>query len=174
MQISGHQKFGAAVCDRFDAPDELIEWAVVPDMGFWFTNPYKKKIFHRWTLHGLENVDKAIEMGKKRGIEYSEEYSELIETILISHSYLDMFNGPLGPYSYPNYLGLKIIPQQALYYPIVALSDPDGIGEVFLGMMGSVESLDELRSLMVDGLESPFSDHRWMTKAIMDAYRGEL
>lgn len=174
MQKEGHRKFGKIFVEEYDVPIDP-EWARAPDYGVWFKEESLNYIFHRFTLHGMSNVDKTIELIKERDlINYKEEYRDEIRTLVVSHNFLDLFNGIIFP-SCPSSLEFKLIPNQILKYPIVCLDDPDNLDKIFREII--TDSFSEERDVigLNINMRKEYSDLPWekgkLIKKILKHYK---
>lgn len=114
--------FGNVVVDKYDLPSDMREWARIPDYGIWFKDPDRNKWMHRFTLHGMGNVDKAIKIGRERElILYDKEYKSQILTMVVSHTFLDVFNCPILP-SYPSSRSVKFTFKRIKAYSKIPVS----------------------------------------------------
>lgn len=143
----GHYIFGEVLCDHFDIPMDLHIWAKIPDAKIYKPDEFTRFLFHRWTLHGFSNVDTCIIKGgsESNKYEYKRKYDSEIRCMIISHTYLDLFNGPIVP-SYPESRSINILPSHLFKYPLVALNDPpeEKLKETFESIIGTYSSADEL------------------------------
>jgi len=98
----GHTAFGEEFCEKFDVGDyNFVEWAYAPDYGYYFGEDWNM-LMHRFTLHGLDNVQSCIDLLKDEEVfDYDEDYELEIKTLIASHTYLDTFNFYVVP-SYPH------------------------------------------------------------------------
>lgn len=137
----GHLIFGEVLCNYLDIPIDLHNWAKIPDAKFYKPNEFTNFLFHRWTLHGFANIDtcivKGVESDKYR---FEKKYEEEIRCLIASHTFLDLFNGPIVP-SYPDSSSINLIPRQLPKYLLVALNDPadDDLREVFTEIVSEYE-----------------------------------
>lgn len=131
MNRYGHIKFGKIVCEEFDVPKEYKEWAVAPDYKFIWRTKEQNKYLHRFTYHGMPNVDKLIEKARKSdSFPYRDEYKEEIELMVVSHSFFDLFNSIIVP-SYPKNSKFKYVPGMGKYYLKPRVKDPDELESLF-------------------------------------------
>ena len=145
-----HRLFGRIIADRFDLPKEgFIEWTVLPDFRYYKKRSWQNTFLHRFTSHGLDNIDVCIKQGKEIDkVIYDEEYDNYIRCLLISHNYLDVFNWILHP-SYPNSREFKFIwAQIPRILTFRTLKDPD-IEDILNDMVYNHESIDDLNSTMI-------------------------
>jgi len=143
----GHRIFGDKVIEKFDLPIDR-EWAVAPDYGVWFEDPDVNKFLHRFTLHGMGNVKKCIDVIREKGlIDYDQEYESEIRALVVSHSFLDLFNAPILP-SYPKSNDVKVVFKHILKYPKFGLNDPPGLGELFEEIVEESSSIFDLETKM--------------------------
>jgi len=150
MLTEGHRKFGRAVVEEFELSEELVEWAVAPDYGYLFSKPEGNKIIHRWTVHGLSNVDKCIDLLKdKDQFYYREELNKQIETLIVSHNFLDLFNFIIHP-SYPKNRKFKYIPDQTKRLWRVGWEDPYDLDILFSRIVKEYETVEELGIKMIE------------------------
>jgi len=111
-----HEKFAEKICEKFDKPKKYTVWALAPDHGFWLNTYRANRLGHRFTLHGFDNVNKAIELLKEKALfHYSAEDEDIIKTAVASHTFLDLFNFWVVP-SYPNSSDFRGIKEQRKYY----------------------------------------------------------
>ena len=87
MDTKSHLIFGEEICKYFDWSEDYAQWATAPDMDMGFLHRYYR---HRFSMleaiyreypkisHGIPTKDKKI-----------------IGTLILSHFYLDIFNGPI-------------------------------------------------------------------------------
>lgn len=87
MDTKSHLIFGEEICKYFDYSEDYASWAIAPDVDACFLHRYYR---HRFSVleaiykeypkvaHGVPTKDKRI-----------------IGTLILSHFYLDIFNGPI-------------------------------------------------------------------------------
>ena len=137
MDWKTHRMFGYMIADHFDMPVyDFIEYTILPDLRFYQDYFLKHVLFHRWTLHGPENIDAVIEKGKKsKYVKYNPEHDKYIRCLIMSHSYLDLFNFVLHP-SYPgNYSFTYIRSQLAKIITFRTVRTPKGLDIVLNKMI---------------------------------------
>lgn len=161
----GHYIFGDVVCEHFNIPNKYRNWAAIPDMKYFSNNHYTWLLLHRWSLHGMPNIPICIEQGKQTA-PYEKEYEDIIELLVTSHTYLDVFNGPIVP-SYPKSWEFKYIDDLKWKYIKDPLDDPDGLKEVFKDIMLSNPS--DLKHQLVKEYEK-LPKHGDITEAILELY----
>jgi len=166
----GHLIFGEKVVEKFDLPIDT-SWALALDYGVWFESHDINLYLHRLTLHGMDNVEKCMEVMRETGlIEYDPEYREEIRTLVVSHSFLDLFNGPILP-SYPSSTDFKFIFDQLGSYAKVALNDPPLLDELFEEIVDEADSLSDLEEMMIEEYEMlPWKKGK-LTERILEHYR---
>lgn len=166
----GHYLFGKVLCDLFDLPLEMYNWGIIPDMKYLTDDHYTWLLLHRVSLHGSKNIDYCIEIGKKRDkFLYIEKYHNAIECMILSHSYLDVFNGIVIP-SYPKSYEVKYIPERMSKYIFSPLDDPDGIEDKFVDLMIDYETPAEfMKDMKKEYLDLPRNVGD-MTKSILELY----
>lgn len=168
--IRGHLLFGKKVCEHFDLPKHLYKWADAPDSGVWLKDGVINKLFHRFTLHGVSNIDRCIEVVRDKGlIEYDDDYEQEIKTLVISHTYLDTFNGFVIP-SYPEAVEFKFIKENLPYYFTNCMEDPDGLGDAFDDILSEIDYISSLKAYLTVEYESLPQHHTWMTERILECY----
>jgi len=166
----GHLIFGDEVIERFQIPIDR-EWTIAPDYGVWFEDPDVNKLLHRFTLHGMGNVEKCIDVIREKGlIEYDQEYEDEIRALVMSHSFLDLFNGPILP-SYPRSTDVKFVYKHILKYPRVALNDPSGLDELFEEIVGESSSIFDLEKKMREEYEMVPWETGELTQKIVEHYK---
>jgi len=144
MFASGHRKFGEVFIEHYDLPIDK-EWARAPDYGIYFEDSDVNKYLHRFTLHGMDNVEYCIKKIREKGlIEYDDDYKDEIRCLVVSHTFLDLFNFLIFP-SYPKCKEFKFIPKQLRRYPIVALDDPDNLDILFECIINRLNDSDSLK-----------------------------
>lgn len=120
MEYLGHKTFGEEFCEHFDVPQEYYVWAYAPDWGYYLSHEHNVYL-HRFTLHGFNNVQTCINLLKdKVHFPYDDEYLDVINALVVSHTYLDLFNNYIVP-SYPRSGTFKGLPEQRGYYLKVLL-----------------------------------------------------
>lgn len=141
----GHYIIGKVICKEFDAPAELSNWGIIPDMKYLTENYYGWLLLHRISLHGIPNINYCIEKGKEsEKFTYIDEYHDLIEFLIMTHSYLDTFNGIIIP-SYPKSVEVKYIPKRFFKYIFNPLDDPDGLEDKFTEIARKYNSIHNLK-----------------------------
>jgi len=185
----GHLIFGKVFCEKFNLPEDLFVWAKAPDVAIWL-DELSNVVFHRYTLHGLPNVDKAIKVARKKNVfvevdlersspyflplEYSEEFRSEVVTLVVSHSFLDTLNGPVPP-SYPKSREFKLIPEQIKRYIRVALNDPDSLRDLFEDIIDDYDDQLRLREQMIrEYNDLPRLDDATILPRIIAIYREYL
>lgn len=141
MDWDAHRTFGRIIADQYGKPvDGYMDWTILPDLRYYKESYFKYLIFHRWTLHGPENINVVIDQGKHSSrVTYDEENDYYIRCLIMSHSFLDLFNFVLHP-SYPGAYGLVYIPQQLWrIMTFQAMKAPSGLARV-LQEMASLHS----------------------------------
>jgi len=172
MLISGHRSFGRQLCKRFEVPDrrEYRDWSIVPDMRFWWETRRQNRYLHRFTLHGMPNVGKAVERGAESDlVKWKDEYEDEIRALVVSHSFLDLFNAPIVP-SYPRSRDFKYIPKQKRRYIKVALNDPPHLDELFKDMLLGFETPLEVEEQMRAEYHALPDEKGWMVRKIEEHY----
>jgi len=166
----GHLIFGDKVIERFDLPIDR-KWAMAPDYGVWFEEPDVNKLLHRLTLHGMDNVEKCIDAVREKGlIEYDTDRRDEIRALVVSHSFLDLFNAPIGP-SYSRSWDFKFVFEQLLSYTKVALDDPPGLDGLFGEIVGECNSLADLEKKMREEYEMAPWEKGELTDRIVEHYK---
>jgi len=166
----GHLIFADKVIERFDLPIDR-EWAMAPDYGVWFEEPEVNRYLHRFTLHGMNNVEKCIDVMRQKGlIEYHADRRKEIRALVVSHSFLDLFNGPVVP-SYPSSIDFKFVFDQLSRYSDVALDDPPWLDELLEEMVDEVDSLSDLEKKMIEEYEMLPWKKGELTERIVEHYR---
>jgi len=166
----GHLIFGDKVIERFQIPIDR-EWAMAPDYGVWFEEPDVNRFLHRFTLHGMDNVEKCIDAVREKGlIEYDADRRDEIRALVVSHSFLDLFNAPIVP-SYSRSSDFKFVFDQLLSYTKVALDDPPGLDGLFEKIVGESNSLVDLESRMRKEYEMAPWEEGELTEKIVEHYK---
>ncbi len=171
MISEGHKAFGRALNEVFDVPERFIKWTVGPDYGYWLKYGGLRKIFHRFTLHGLDNVENCIQLLKSEDkFIYDEDYRLEIEFMVASHSYLDLFNGPIGP-SYKSNLEFKGIPRQTKHYLRPLAKPPDGLEEALEEGLKEFKTIEEAKGFIEEEYQNIPGEYRYFTKNILTLYK---
>jgi len=166
----GHLIFGDKVIEKFDITINR-EWARAPDYGVWFEEPDVNKLLHRFTLHGMDNVEKCIDAIREKGlIEYDKKYEDEIRALVVSHSFLDLFNAPIVP-SYSRFWDFKFVFEQFLSYTKVALDDPPGLDGLFEKIVDESRSLSDLEQKMREEYEMVPWKKGELTEKIVEHYK---
>ena len=166
----GHLIFGDKVIEKFDLTINK-EWARAPDYGVWFEEPDVNRYLHRFTLHGMENVVKCIDAIRENGlIEYDAECRDKIRALVVSHSFLDLFNAPIVP-SYSGSWDFKFVFEQLVSYTKVALDDPPGLDGLFEEIVGESNSLVGLEKKMREEYEMAPWEMGELTQKIVEHYK---
>lgn len=171
MEKSGHRKFGKAICERFDIPIEYKEWTIAPDLRFIWVTERQNRYLHRFTYHGMDNVKSVIEKSIEKDIlPYEDKYSNEVLTLVASHTFADLFNGPIIP-SYPNNYKFKWVPGHKRKYLKVALNDPDNLDDFFENLLSLYRHPEELTINMIrEYRELPYRKG-WMVKKFEEHYK---
>jgi len=136
MDWYSHRLFGHTIAEQYGLPVyRFLEYTILPDLEFYQRSVFKYFLFHRWALHGPENIDAVIEKGKRsRYVKYDSQYDGYIRCLIMSHTYLDLFNFVIHP-SYPGKYGVTFIrsqlPKILTFRTVVA---PKGLKEVLQEM----------------------------------------
>ncbi len=166
----GHLIFGDKVIEKFDLTIDR-EWAMAPDYGVWFEEPDVNRFLHRLTLHGMENVERCIDAIREKDlIEYDADRRDEIRALVVSHSFLDLFNTPIVP-SYSRSSDFKFVFDQLLSYTKVALDDPPGLDGLFEKIVGESNSLVDLESRMRKEYEMAPWEEGELTEKIVEHYK---
>jgi len=171
MEASGHRKFGRAICKKFDLPIKYREWARAPDFRFIWKTHKQNKYLHRFTYHGMDNVEDVI--GKtieKKMLPYEDKYSKEVVALVASHTFADLFNAPIVP-SYPNNLKFKWVPKHKRKYIKVALDDPKNLDELFEDIISSFRQPEDLTDRMVREYRDLPSRKGWLIRIIEKHYK---
>ena len=175
MRIGTHQRFGHLLLQRFAISEDpkLVNWAILPDKKYHYDSFFQSVLLHRWSLHGPENIPAAIEEGKQSElVTYSKELKPLIWCLLMSHSYLDLFNFILHP-SRPNKFTFTWIPNQLhRFFTLQTVKEPDGILNVLQSMLDQTPHYEDLSYLMLTEYRNLPSIGVWM-KEILSLYNKE-
>lgn len=170
MLSSSHKMFGMVVSKTFDV-DVDWNWARAPDYGIWFKSPKVNKYLHRFTLHGLPNIYKTIEIIRdKELLDFKISNYGAILCLVVSHNYLDLFNGPIM-LSYPYNYEIKYIKEQIPYYKGYSIKDPKDVKELFTDIVNSFDSIEDLTEEMVNEYKSLPQKHSGLTQTIIDFYK---
>ena len=166
----GHLIFGDEVIEKFDLTIDR-EWAMAPDYGVWFEEPDVNRLLHRFTLHGMDNVEKCIDAVRENClIEYDKKYEDEIRALVVSHSFLDLFNAPIVP-SYSRSCDFKVVFDQLLSYTKVALDDPPGLDGLFEKIVGECNSPVDLENKMREEYEMAPEKKGELTQKIVEHYK---
>ncbi len=169
----GHLIFGDKIIEKFDLTIDR-QWAMAPDYGVWFEDRDVNLFLHRFTLHGMDNVEKCINVVREKGlIEYDPDRREEIRTLVVSHSFLDLFNGIVVP-SYPGSTDLKFVFDQVRRYRSFALDDPSGLDELFEEIVGEFNSLQDLEEKMKEEYKMVPWKTGEMTDRIVEHYEEKI
>lgn len=172
MDWNAHRMFGYVISDRFDLPYRgFIEWTILPDMRYYQDRYFKYLLFHRWTLHGPENIETVIDQGKEsRYVEYYEAYDLYIRCLIMSHTYLDLFNYVIHP-SYPGNTRFKYIKEQIpLILRFRTLKAPKGLKEVLMEMASLHQNPhDLLHTMLLEYYALP--EKKYWIRQILKLYR---
>jgi len=175
MRMATHKIFGEMVLRQYNIPLDLklINWAVLPDKRYGYDSFFQSVLLHRWSFHGIENIPAAIEEGKRSDlVTYSEELKSLIWCLLMSHSYLDLFNFILHP-SRPNKFTFTWIPNQLhRFFTLQTVKEPDGTLNVLQSMLDQTPHYKDLSYLMLTEYRNLPSIGVWM-KEILSLYNKE-
>ncbi len=164
MKTEFHRMFAETMADRFNFPKnfEFIEWSIVPDMRFYF-DMYWGRFFHRFTMHGLANIDFCKEKGKKlNDVEYIEKHEDAIDCMLVSHNYLDVLNFMVFP-SYPYSLEFKFTPTKLIKF----FNSENKVKKAFEEIINDHNSIIELTYSMKDEYSRlPWKTGKYLTKIL--------
>lgn len=131
MLYDEHMKYGEIFCEHFDIDKDFSNWSTVPDYKFYLKSKMQNKFFHRFTNHGVDNTIHTVKLAKDNDKFYfDKDYLPEIYHLVLSHSYLDLFNSIIIP-SYPNNYEFNYIPEQWVQYITPLSSAPDDISEAF-------------------------------------------
>jgi len=139
MDWQSHRMFGKIIAEQYGLPiHNYLEYTILPDLRYYKESYFKYVFFHRWTLHGPENIDTVIDQGKYlRYVEYNAEYDNYIKCLIMSHSYLDLFNFIIHP-SYPGNYGFTYIRSQLpKIFTFRAIKAPKGLDNVLQDIVKS-------------------------------------
>jgi len=152
MQIETHEVFGNLLVNRwYGEPDErLTNWAILPDKKYNKGTRFGTVLLHRWSLHGIRNIDATIEAGKQSGwVRYDKEHDTLIRCLIMSHYWLDLFNFVIHP-SRPSSWDFKYIPEQVpKILTFGTVSDPTGVEDVLERMVDEHPRPEDLMMTML-------------------------
>jgi len=167
----GHYVFADVVCEHFNIPERYKDWCAIPDMKYFSDDHYTWLLLHRWSLHGMPNIPTCIEQGKVTGYApYSEKHRCAIETLVASHTYLDVFNGPVVP-SYPNSFEFKYVDDLKWKYIKDPLNDPDGLREVFEDIVEPFVNIEDFKHHIIKEYDKLPKHSGKTTDAILELYR---
>ena len=87
MDTKSHLIFGEEICRYFDWSEDYAQWAIAPDMDMSF--------LHRYYRHRFSTLEAIYKEYPKiaHGIPIKDK--QIIGTLILSHFYLDIFNGPI-------------------------------------------------------------------------------
>ena len=161
MQTETHKKFGRIILARYlggyddlvSGPKNLLtNWTVLPDKKYNKGTRFGTVLLHRWSLHGIRNIDATIEAGKNAPdwVRYDKEHDTLIRCLIMSHYWLDLFNFVIHP-SRPSSWDFKYIPDQVpKILTFGTVSDPAGIEDVLKRMVDEHPRLEDLLMTMLE------------------------
>jgi len=173
MRTSGHLSFGTSFCNRFDIPIEYNYWAIAPDYGYFFEHDFIIPFTHRFTLHGYPNIEECFRLFKDNSdFDYDSEFEYEIYALIMSHTYLDLFNAPIFP-SYPKHREFKYLKNHKKFYITPWLSDPDNITDVFEEVIWEFDTVDSVINYFLDEYERLPNEKTFFTDKILEAYHND-
>lgn len=102
MDSESHLIFGEEICKYFGWSEDYVLWATAPDMDMGF--------LHRYYRHRFVALEELYKEYPKIVSGIPIESKKIIGTLILSHFYLDIFNGPL--FCWGIWLPVKHIPPE--------------------------------------------------------------
>jgi len=87
MDTKSHLIFGEEICRYFDWSEDYAQWAIAPDMDMGF--------LHRYYRHRFSTLEAIYKEYPKISHGIPTKDKQIIGTLILSHFYLDIFNGPI-------------------------------------------------------------------------------
>jgi len=172
MDWKSHRLFGRLIASRYEQPIEgYLEWTIMPDMKYFKEYWWRHVVFHRMSLHGVDNIEAVIEHGRQfpQYVEYDEALKDYIDCLIMTHNYLDLFNFIIFP-SWPASTHTALIRSQLpRIITLRTIEAPDGLEKVLTQMVRQHRDPKDLyKTMLYEYLALP--DIGWYMRQILELY----
>jgi len=172
MNWASHRLFGRIIAEQYGLPIAgYIEWTIMPDMQYYKDSYWRHILLHRISLHGPENIGVVIDQGRQsRYVVYKEGWELYIRCLVMSHSFLDLFNFIIVP-SYPGKFGFTFIREQLpRILSLTTIEAPDGLSDALRLMVSHHRGPEDLlHTMLLEYRELPKVG--WYMEQILKLYR---
>jgi len=174
MDWESHRMFGRLIANQYDEPvDGYLEWTIMPDMQYFKLSAWRHTFLHRTSLHGADNIDAVIAHGKRfpQYVRYSPSRAKYIRCLIMSHSYLDLFNFIIHP-SWPHNRHFRFLWRQIpRIFKLGTLFAPPGLRDVLAQMVRQHRNAWDLyHTMLMEYLGAP--EEGLYVQKILKLYEG--